>query len=474
MENGALNGVYTCNGDKTALLTPLIDSAKSMDEKQKEDTLDLPPLRNTRFNWLFLKRFVRILRILFPKFLSITLGFFIFFLFVRSSAEYNYYNTGLIPSKFYGSLTAKDPEDFKYSIINAMIVLISAATCKSAVDLVASILYVRWRSLLTSSIQRQYFDNLNYYKLNVLFKVVDNPDQRITQDVERFCNYLATQILPKLALWPFVTGYYTYKTFATMGYIGVLAIYGLFIVAAVINKFLMGPVVSLIVQQERREGDFRFQHVQVRSCAESIAFYNGGAIEKDKSRGLMGKLLKTQLSLAHWSFPLNFSVNLFDYFSSIITYAVLGILLFTGYYQELSPATISELSFFSLYLLNNFSTLVDQSSYIADLAGYTHRIGHLLEVLDKLNKKKLPIDENGSPDDSSNSDSENDSIFGAVVNDIDISPPHSNDESLLIEGLTFKFEKGMSILISGPSGQLNKFVICNNFVTFQAVERVLC
>jgi ATP-binding cassette subfamily D (ALD) protein 4 len=165
---------------------------------------------------------------------------------------------------------------------------------------------------------------------------------------------------------------------------------------------------------------------------------------------------------------------LFDYFSSIITYAVLGILLFTGYYQELSPATISELSFFSLYLLNNFSTLVDQSSYIADLAGYTHRIGHLLEVLDKLNKKKLPIDENGSPDDSSNSDSENDSIFGAVVNDIDISPPHSNDESLLIEGLTFKFEKGMSILISGPSGQLNKFVICNNFVTFQAVERVLC
>ena len=42
-----------------------------------------------------------------------------------------------------------------------------------------------------------------------------------------------------------------------MGFIGVVAIYGLFIVATIINKFLMGPVVALIVKQERREGDFR-------------------------------------------------------------------------------------------------------------------------------------------------------------------------------------------------------------------------
>ena len=43
----------------------------------------------------------------------------------------------------------------------------------------------------------------------------------------------------------------------SMGYIGVLAIYGLFIISTTINKFLMGPVISRIVTQEKREGDFR-------------------------------------------------------------------------------------------------------------------------------------------------------------------------------------------------------------------------
>ena len=42
-----------------------------------------------------------------------------------------------------------------------------------------------------------------------------------------------------------------------MGYIGVLVLYGYFIISTIINKFLMGPVISYVVEQESREGDFR-------------------------------------------------------------------------------------------------------------------------------------------------------------------------------------------------------------------------
>ena len=37
-------------------------------------------------------------------------------------------------------------------------------------------------------------------------------DQRITQDVDRFCDEVS-QALPKLVLQPFLIAYYSYRTF---------------------------------------------------------------------------------------------------------------------------------------------------------------------------------------------------------------------------------------------------------------------
>lgn len=39
-------------------------------------------------------------------------------------------------------------------------------------------------------------------------------DQRISQDVERFCDKFSTA-MQKLILWPFIVSYYTYKTYVT-------------------------------------------------------------------------------------------------------------------------------------------------------------------------------------------------------------------------------------------------------------------
>ena len=38
-------------------------------------------------------------------------------------------------------------------------------------------------------------------------------DQRITQDVERWCRELTDQVLMKIILSPFVIAYYSYKTY---------------------------------------------------------------------------------------------------------------------------------------------------------------------------------------------------------------------------------------------------------------------
>lgn len=42
-----------------------------------------------------------------------------------------------------------------------------------------------------------------------------------------------------------------------LGWYGVLGVYLFFAISTVINKFIMSPIVSVVFQQERKEGDFR-------------------------------------------------------------------------------------------------------------------------------------------------------------------------------------------------------------------------
>lgn len=98
---------------------------------------------------------------------------------------------------------------------------------------------------------------------------------------------------------------------------------------------------------------------------------------------------------------------MFDYVSSIISYSLVGVAIFSGQYDNSTPAqlasAVSEVranliptlcdlfitsspllcvhsvqnTFFSMYLLNSFSTVVDTAVKFAEIAGYTHRCMHM-------------------------------------------------------------------------------------------------
>uniref|UniRef100_A0A8C1K5B6 ABC transmembrane type-1 domain-containing protein n=1 Tax=Cyprinus carpio TaxID=7962 RepID=A0A8C1K5B6_CYPCA len=360
-----------------------------------------------KLDWRFVQRFCRILKILFPSWSNQSVRMFLTLLGVTLSVQLVIYQVGLIPSQFYEVLSEKNYGKFKNLVLFAVMLILINSTLKSLDQYISSLLYVSWRKSLTEELHRTYFKGRVYYTLNVLCKDIDNPDQRISQDVERLCKQMST-MASRLLISPFTVTYYTYQCFNSAGWIGFVSIFGYFVVGSILNKILIGPIVSMLVEQEKLEGDFRFKHMQIRVNAEAAAFYRAGKVEHMRTDRRLQMLLSTQRSLMNKELWLYIGVNTFDYLGSILSYIVIAIPIFAGDYDGLTPGELSALvsknAFVCIYLINCFTQLIDLSTTVllktqcyydcfvpADTAFVLDRLSYKSPVSEELLVKDLTL-----------------------------------------------------------------------------------
>ncbi|XP_015994433.2 lysosomal cobalamin transporter ABCD4 isoform X2 [Rousettus aegyptiacus] len=405
----------------------------------------------------FLQRFLQIQKVLFPSWSSQNALMFLTLLCLALLEQLVIYQVGLIPSQYYGVLGNKDLDGFKTLTFLAVTLIVLNSMLKSFDQFTCNLLYVSWRKDLTKHLHRLYFRGRMYYTVNMLRDDIDNPDQRISQDVERFCRQLSS-MASQLIISPFTLIYYTYQCFQSTGWLGPVSIFGYFILGTMVNKMLMGPIVAKLVQQEKLEGDFRFKHMQIRVNAEAAAFFRAGHVEHMRTDRRLQRLLQTQRELMSKELWLYIGVNTFDYLGSILSYVVIAIPIFSGIYGDLSPTELSTLvsknAFVCIYLISCFTRLIDLSTTLSDVAGYTHRIGELQDTLMDVSLK--------SQDSEILDDSEWDLHRGPgwptaeptdtafLLERVSISAPSSN--KALIKDLSLKISQGQSLLITGNTG----------------------
>ncbi|KAJ8309383.1 hypothetical protein KUTeg_014257 [Tegillarca granosa] len=400
-----------------------------MDENKQK------PKFSKRFDLLFFKRFLKLIKLMFPSWMSVQCLMCVFLLCLGLLEQFVIYNIGQIPSKYYLVFGNGDSDGFKDLTVKALLLIIAEAFIKSSSKYVSSMLYITWRGSVTTTVHQEYFTDILYYDINTQGRI-DNPDQRITQDVDKLSSTFS-QIFSPIILSPFIIGYYTYHCFKTTGYLGPVGVLVFFLVSTIINKLLMSPVVTLVFKRERREGDFR-----------------GGAIELSKTDKHLQKLLIVQRKQVLREYALNFAVSLFDYIGSILSYN----------------------SFMIMYLVHSFTTLIDLAVQVATMAGTAHRVGELLEELGYLKSERrttynfvetwlqdndvqemisftdmnvLP-DRNGQVSDAAESHDYTSGERVISVDNVKYGPPKSGQ--ILCKNLTFHMQLGVNVLITGESG----------------------
>jgi ATP-binding cassette subfamily D (ALD) protein 4 len=272
---------------------------------------------------------------------------------------------------------------------------------------------------------------------------IDNPDQRITQDVDSLCRSLST-IIPLVVISPFTIGYYAYRTWQLTGYYGPLSIVIYFIVWTGLNKIFISAVSRTIFRQNICEGNFRFLHTQIRTYNEPIAFYNGGAFEHKRFDNYFVKILTPILyRRSIQEFFLNLSVNLFQYVGSILSYLLLTVAIFAFHFYDNLPvsdlvSTISQTSFIIMYLIYRFSQLNNLTDELTLIAANTHRVQTLVEFMKN-------IDTTWS-EKQSNQIIQQSEILS--IKNLSYSTPN-NSKHMLMKNLNLILNKGQHLLITG-------------------------
>ncbi|CAL4225541.1 unnamed protein product, partial [Meganyctiphanes norvegica] len=367
------------------------------------------------------------------------------------------YYIGLIPSVYYKVYGQRDKDGFISHTLWNCGLIISITLVLSSKEFIERVLYISWRQVLNRAVHRLYFSGINYYTLNILDKKLDNPDQRMTQDINRLCDTLGN-ITTKVIIAPFLIGYYTYRTYVGTGWVGPTTIYAYFFLGTIANKIVMSPVVPWVFKQEKMEGDFRFKHMQIRVNAEAIAFHVSGEVESCKTNNALDLLIKTQQRLFNQKVLHNLVKYLIDYFGSIISYLVIAVPIFSGIFSEDEDiaSIVSAYSFVCMYLVFSLTSLVNLSSQVVTLAGVTHRVAQLIEVLNHL---QIDWDLNTMQASSSFSNLTKKHKHSAM------SSP--NTEHSLTENLLLDREDNDSRVIGSDENKLDVVFILNN-VTVKA------
>ncbi|KAF9208939.1 ATP-binding cassette sub- D member 4 [Haplosporangium sp. Z 27] len=380
---------------------------------------------------LFVKRLGKLLGILFTRHSKVTLLYISMTVFCIVN-EAIVYLVGTIPSKYYKVLGDKDSAAFWFLLSNSLFTVFLAGFIYLRPKLFYRILFMH-----DEEVDNPYV---------VLKTDIENCDQRITQDIDKIAESFS-KMVQNLVIIPLLIGFYTWQCWKMTGHIGPLCIYGYFILSTIASRLLINPIVDAVFYKEAAEGYFRFLHVRFRQFSESITFSRGEDEAKESADDMLEILLKTQLDVIHKELPLKFLQESVSYFGSILSYVIIAIPIFWGVYDGLPPsdisAVISKTSFVSMYLTYQFSKIIQCATDFSDLAGYTSRMGQLMEALDEINVEIENIAIDFPHEEAFSHDS---SIH---FENVSITTPTGD---LVISDFEFRFEIGLSTMIVGPNG----------------------
>uniref|UniRef100_A0A5B6Z6Q8 Putative Peroxisomal membrane ABC transporter family, PMP family isoform 1 n=1 Tax=Davidia involucrata TaxID=16924 RepID=A0A5B6Z6Q8_DAVIN len=308
-----------------------------------------------------------------------------------------------------------------------------------------------WRIRLTQHLLKNYMRNNAYYKVFHRSSINIDADQRITQDLEKLTTDLSGlvtgMVKPSIdILW------FTWRMKLLTGRRGVAILYAYMLLGLGFLRSVTPDFGDLASREQLLEGTFRFMHERLRTHAESVAFFGGGAREKAMVESRFRELLDHSMLLLKkkWLF------GILDDFTTKqlphnVTWGLSLLYAMEHKGDRASTSTQGDLAHALRFLASvvsqsflAFGDILELHRKYLELSGGINRIFELEELLDAAQSED-PVAGTLSPRTSTESHSENIISFQKV----DIITPA---QKMLARQLTCDILPGKSLLVTGPNG----------------------
>jgi len=356
------------------------------------------------------------------------------------NVELNYWNRA-----FYDAIQEKKIDDF-YRLLGKF-TLLAFAFIAAAVYRVylQQMLQIEWRTWLNERYLAAWLGERAYYRLQLLDKGTDNPDQRIADDLRLFVDSTLSLSLGLLSavvtLLSFITILWTLSGALELwgvsipGYMVWFAL--LYAVAGTWLTHVIGrPLIALEFGQQRFEADYRFSLVRLRENAEGVALYRGEGEERANFRARFGSVIGNWWAIMKKQKQLGWFTNFYGQIAIIFPFLVAapryfsGAISLGGYTQTASA--FGQVQGALSWFIDAYTQFASWKATVDRLTGFSAALEHVRTEAERLD---------GEREEASTED--------LALQGLALSLPQGKP---LLAPTTLQLRRGEAVLVSGPSG----------------------
>jgi vitamin B12/bleomycin/antimicrobial peptide transport system ATP-binding/permease protein len=345
---------------------------------------------------------------------------------------------------FYNTLENKDKEEFFRQAGMFTLLAILWIICGVYRLYYRQMLTIEWRTWLTERFLAEWMKDQAHYRMQLLDRGTDNPDQRIAEDLRLvveltlalslgLLSALTTLVVFIGILWN-LSGTLQVAGLTIPGYLVWIAlVYAA--IGSVLTHFVGRALIGLDFNQQRFEADFRYSLVRLRENSEGIALYRGEGQELDGLRRRFDAVIANWWKLMLKQKQLTWFTSFYGQVAIIFPLLVVGWRFFAG---EIPLGAIFQITAAFATVHAAFAWFVDAYGQFAQWKATVNRLVGFSASLDEVRGQGPALDAERSA-----------AGEGVSLDRLSLNLPQG---AALLSEASVELKPRENVLVTGPSG----------------------